>query len=39
VCWKSKEGLIRAEEKAAAAEAYEAARKAYRRILVECRAE
>jgi hypothetical protein len=39
VCWKSKQGLYRAEEKAAAAEAYEQARQAYRRIHAESRGE
>ena len=32
VCWKQKEPRTRAEEKSAAAEAYEVARQAYRRI-------
>ncbi len=35
VCWKQKEPRTRAEEKSAAAAAYEVARKAYRRILAE----
>jgi hypothetical protein len=35
VCWKQKEPRTRAEEKAAAAEAYEVARQAYRRIQEE----
>jgi hypothetical protein len=35
VCWKQKEPRIRAEEKEAAAAAYEVAREAYRRILAE----
>ena len=35
VCWKQKEPRTRAEEKTAAAEAYEVARKAYRRIKKE----
>lgn len=34
-CWKQKEPRYRAEEKAAAAEAYEHARKVYRKILAE----
>ncbi|MBP86921.1 MAG: hypothetical protein CMJ64_09415 [Planctomycetaceae bacterium] len=35
VCWKQKEPRTRAEEKGTAAEAYEVARQAYRRILQE----
>jgi hypothetical protein len=35
VCWKQKEPRTRAEEKGAAAAAYEVARQAYRRILAE----
>jgi hypothetical protein len=37
VCWKQKEPQIRESEKAAAAQAYEAARVAYRKILAEAR--
>jgi hypothetical protein len=39
VCWRSKQGLIRAEEKPAAMEAYEHAREAYKRIHAESRSE
>jgi hypothetical protein len=34
-CWKSKEPMIRAEEKQAAKEAYEAATAIYRQVLAE----
>lgn len=39
VCWKAKERAIRDSEKAAAAEAYEVARRTYRKILAETSAE
>ncbi|HWA98605.1 MAG TPA: CehA/McbA family metallohydrolase [Pirellulales bacterium] len=36
VCWKSKQAKIRDSERAAAADAYEVARQAYRKIIAEC---
>ena len=39
VCWRSKQGLIRPGEQAAATEAYEHARQAYKRIHAESRSE
>jgi len=39
VCWRAKEGRIRATERAAAEQAYEVARSAYRKILQESQAD
>jgi hypothetical protein len=36
ICWKSKEPNIRAEDRPAAAEAFDVARRAYQQILAEC---
>ncbi len=39
VCWKQKEKATRAEEKPAAAAAYQTAREVYRKVLAECKVE